>query len=61
MDEKKATIHKVLPRRSKFSRKVAGTNTSEQIVASNIDTIFLVNALNKDFNVRRIEIYLIMA
>jgi len=61
MEEKRATIHKVLPRRSKFSRKVAGTNTNEQIVASNIDTVFLVTALNKDFNVRRIERYLIMA
>ncbi|MGH4121319.1 ribosome small subunit-dependent GTPase A [Clostridium sp.] len=59
--EMRATIHKVLPRKSKFSRKVAGTNTKEQIVASNIDTIFLVNSLNKDFNVRRIERYLIIA
>lgn len=59
--EMKATIHKVLPRKSKFSRKVAGINTKEQIVASNIDTIFLVNSLNKDFNVRRIERYLILA
>ena len=59
--EKRATIHKVLPRKSKFSRKVAGINTKEQIVASNIDTIFLVNSLNKDFNARRIERYLIMA
>ena len=57
----RATIHKVLPRKSKFSRKVAGINTKEQIVASNIDTIFLVNSLNKDFNARRIERYLIMA
>ena len=59
--EMRATIHKVLPRKSKFSRKVAGVNTVEQIVASNIDTIFLVNSLNKDFNARRIERYLIMA
>ena len=61
IEEKRATIHKVLPRKSKFSRKVAGVNTREQIVASNVDTIFLVNALNKDFNARRIERYLIMA
>jgi len=61
IQESRATIHKVLPRKSKFSRKVAGVNTKEQIVASNIDTIFLVNALNKDFNVRRLERYLIMA
>lgn len=61
LDEKKATIHNILPRKSKFSRKVAGINTTEQIVASNIDTVFLVNALNRDFNIRRIERYLIMA
>jgi len=61
ISEMRATIHKVLPRKSKFSRKVAGVNTVEQIVAANIDTIFLVNSLNKDFNARRIERYLIMA
>lgn len=61
IEEKSATIHKVLPRKTKFSRKVAGVLTEEQIVASNIDTVFLVNALNNDFNVRKIERYLIMA
>ena len=60
-EEQKATIHYVLPRRSKFSRKVAGATTEEQIVASNVDTIFLVNALNADFNVRRIERYVLSA
>lgn len=59
--EHRATIHAILPRSSKFSRKAAGATTTEQIVASNIDTVFLVNALNYDFNVRRIERYLIMA
>lgn len=59
--EGKATIHHVLPRISKFSRKVAGTNTREQIVAANIDTVFIVNSLNYDFNLRRIERYLLLA
>ncbi|WP_026679090.1 ribosome small subunit-dependent GTPase A [Fictibacillus gelatini] len=59
--EKKATIHAILPRQSKFSRKVSGQTTEEQIVATNINTVFLVNALNADFNVRRIERYLLMA
>lgn len=59
--EKKATIHAVLPRKSKFSRKAAGEAVEEQIVAANVDTVFLVNALNNDFNVRRIERYLILA
>ncbi len=61
VEERKAAIHVVLPRRSKFSRKVAGSKTEEQIVAANIDTVFLVNGLDNDFNVRRIERYLIMA
>jgi ribosome biogenesis GTPase len=59
--EGKATIHAVLPRRSKFVRKVAGSRTEEQIVGTNIDTVFLVTSLNQDFNLRRIERYLIVA
>lgn len=59
--EQKATIHGILPRKSKFSRKAAGGTTEEQIVAANVDTIFLVNALNADFNVRRIERYVLTA
>lgn len=59
--EQRAVIHAVLPRKSKFSRKVAGQVTEEQIVATNVDTVFLVNALNQDYNVRRIERYLVLA
>lgn len=61
ISEGRATIHGILPRKSKFSRKIAGETTEEQIVATNVDTVFLVNALNKDFNLRRIERYLTMA
>ncbi|WP_409346317.1 ribosome small subunit-dependent GTPase A [Paenibacillus sp. MBLB4367] len=61
LDEGRATIHGVLPRFSKFSRKVAGAVVDEQIVAANVDTVFLVNALNQDFNLRRIERYLTLA
>lgn len=56
--EQKATIHEILPRTSKFSRKAAGPDMSEQLVATNINTVFLVNALNRDFNLRRMERYL---
>lgn len=56
--EKKATIHAVLPRQSKFSRKAAGKETREQVIAANIDTVFLVSGLDNDFNIRRIERYL---
>jgi ribosome biogenesis GTPase / thiamine phosphate phosphatase len=59
--EGKAQIHEVLPRSSKFSRRAAGRETEEQIVAANVDTVFLVTGLDHDFNPRRIERYLIMA
>lgn len=56
----RAIIHAVLPRKSKFSRNVAGAVTEEQIVAANIDTVLLVMALNQDFNLRRMERYLLL-
>jgi len=61
LEEKKAIIEAVLPRQSKFSRKAAGDVTEEQIAATNVDTVFLVNALDKDFNLRRVERYLTLA
>lgn len=57
----KAVIHDILPRRSKFSRRAAGNRNEEQVVAANVDTLFLVTGLDNDFNPRRIERYLIMA
>ena len=57
-NENKAIIQEILPRKSKFSRKVAGQQTQEQIIASNVDFAFVVCALNYDFNLRRIERYL---
>ncbi len=59
--EKSATIHSVLPRKSKFSRQSIGGITTEQIVAANVDTVFLVSGLDGDFNPRRIERYLVLA
>jgi ribosome biogenesis GTPase len=55
-----AQIHALLSRRSKFSRKVAGNTTEEQVVATNVDTIFVVTALDRDFNLRRLERYLVV-
>lgn len=60
-DERKAIIEHVLPRRSKFSRKAAGNKTSEQVIASNIDILFIMTSLNKDLNLRRVERYLTLA
>jgi ribosome biogenesis GTPase len=56
-----AAIVGVLPRRSWFSRKSAGMVTDEQIVAANVDVVFLVMALDADFNLRRLERYLLTA
>jgi ribosome biogenesis GTPase len=52
------TIHRVLPRKSKLSRKVAGAQTEEQIAAANVDTVWIVSSLNQDFSLRRIERYM---
>ncbi|MCG8364907.1 MAG: ribosome small subunit-dependent GTPase A [Pseudanabaenales cyanobacterium] len=57
----RATIHAILPRRSQFSRKLPGAQTEAQIIAANIDTVFLVTGLDGDFNLRRIERYLVLA
>ena len=56
-----ASVEATLPRRSKFSRRAAGDLTEEQIVAANIDIVFLVSGLDHDFNPRRIERYLVTA
>ena len=55
------TIHRVLPRKSKFSRKVAGVRTEEQVVAANVDTVWIVSSLDRNFSLRRIERYLTLA
>jgi ribosome biogenesis GTPase / thiamine phosphate phosphatase len=59
--ERTGTIEEILPRRSRFSRKVAGEATEEQVVAANIDTVFLVMGLDRDYNPRRLERYLLMS
>lgn len=51
----------VLPRRSRFSRKLAGPVTGEQVVAANVDVVFIVMAMDADFSVRRLERYLVLA
>jgi ribosome biogenesis GTPase len=60
-DGDRASIVHVLPRRSRFSRKVAGNVTDEQVVAANVDVVFLVMALDGDFSPRRLERYLLLA
>ncbi len=55
------TIRALLERRSRFSRKRAGETTEEQVLAANVDVVFLVTSLNEDLNLRRLERYLILA
>ena len=70
INENAATIHAVLPRKSRFSRKVPETrarlrrgNTEEQVVSANVDTVFVVSGLDggRNFDLRRIERYLTVA
>lgn len=56
-----ALVHAVLPRRSKLSRKVAGARAAEQLIAANVDVVFLVMGLDGDFNLRRLERFLALA
>jgi ribosome biogenesis GTPase / thiamine phosphate phosphatase len=57
-DEDQARIECILPRKTKLSRKVVGRELSKQIIAANVDTVFVVSSLNREFNLRRIERYL---
>ncbi|MCK5125391.1 MAG: ribosome small subunit-dependent GTPase A [candidate division Zixibacteria bacterium] len=68
-EENRATIHAVLERKSKFTRQAVlsggnpdgGGKTDEQVLAANIDTIFLVSGLDDDYNPRRIERFVSIA
>ena len=51
-------IRHVLPRTSSFSRKTAGERTQEQVLAANVDILFVVTSFNEDFNLSRLERYL---
>ena len=59
--ERKAVIEAVLPRRSAFTRKEAWARTVAQVVAANVDTVFLVTAFGGDLSARRLERYLTSA
>lgn len=56
-----ALIDSVLPRYSKLSRKVVGDRAVEQVLVANIDRILIVMGLDGDYNLRRLERYLVMA
>src|SRR5439155_8103 len=67
LDEGRATIRAVLPRRTEFARKAPWLTTEEQVLAANMDTVFVVSALAAEIavddaaNVRRLERFLALA
>lgn len=54
-------IHEILERKSAFERKIAGAVSAGQIIASNIDVVFISMSTNENFNLRRLERYLAVA
>ena len=56
-----AIIHHILTRKSCFERKIAGLKSDSQIIATNVDTVFICMSLNNDFNIRRLERYIAVA
>ncbi len=56
----RALIRGILPRRTWFSRKAAGRQTEEQVIAANIDTVFVVFGLDHPVKPRAIERYLVV-
>ncbi|MGH7491423.1 MAG: ribosome small subunit-dependent GTPase A [bacterium] len=60
-NEGAATIHAILPRRSQFVRRAAGEKEEAQVVACNIDHVFLMMGLDANFNLQRLERYLVLA
>lgn len=59
--EDAVTIVEVLPRRTKFSRRAPGRRAEEQVLAANVDVVFLVDTLGDRLNIRRIERFLVLA
>lgn len=60
-DEHAGTIQAILSRRTKFSRKTAWQAAEEQVVAANVDVVFIVTSIVGDLSLRRLERYLILA
>ena len=59
-DDTFSIIHEIFPRKSLLKRKTSGKNIDFQLIAANIDVAFIVQSLDKNFNLRRLERYLVM-
>jgi ribosome biogenesis GTPase len=55
-----SVIHNLLPRKSVLKRKTPGKKIDFQLIAANIDVAFIVQSLGENFNLRRLERYLVM-
>ena len=60
LEEKKAIIHNILPRKTVMKRKYSGTNET-QIIATNIEVAFVIESVDRDYNLNRFERYFAMA
>lgn len=60
-DDSFAVIHEIFSRRTLLKRKTAGKKVDYQLIAANIDTAVIMQALDSNFNLRRLERYLVMA
>jgi len=60
-DDQQAIIHKILPRTSVFERQLIGGYGEKQIIATNIDKAFIVQAVDRDYNLNRLERYFVLA
>jgi ribosome biogenesis GTPase len=61
LDAGTLTPQRLLERRSLFKRRAAGTGRQIQLIAANVDTLFVVSSCNQDFNLARLERYLALA
>jgi len=59
-DDSLAIIHEIFPRRSLLKRKTPGKKIEYQLIAANIDTAIIMQSLDFNFNIRRLERYLVM-
>lgn len=59
-DDSHAIVHGVFPRKSLIKRKTAGKLVDYQLIAANIDAAFIIQSANENFNLRRLERYLVM-
>ncbi len=61
LDAESFRPHRLLHRKSLFKRRAAGTGRKLQLIAANVDTLIIVSSCNQDFNIPRLERYLVLA